>query len=87
MQLYDVARARPVEQIVDVLRDVRHLGVLSQGRMGGVGLSLADGAAAVGVPVDHEFRIASKAFGGGQLHRVELRPEPAGVGIAERGDA
>jgi hypothetical protein len=77
-------------QSVDVLRDDHDLGKqlfqLGDGAVSGVRLRLGRDAEAVLVPAPDERRASAVGVGGGELHRVVLRPE-ASLRLAERGDA
>jgi len=76
---YRVAACRLV-QAVDVLSDEREprraLLQSNESEMPGVGLGRLNKSPTPVVPLPNEFRITRKGFGGGEILRPELLPQP-----------
>ena len=90
MQVQHLRRAGPLVQVVHVLGDdtyapAGHLLKLGQGQVPGIRGHGAGLGAALVIEVQHQGRVAGKAFGRGHVLDAVLLPQP--IGVAEGADA
>ena len=87
VELNHLFRAGPLQQIVDVLRDMDHFWMSRKSDMRAIGLSISDRTPSMGIPLTNELRIFGKSLRRSEPHGIVLGPKSARLGVSECGYA